>query len=283
MKYTSFDFMLRISFCVVVLSLLVGDNPALKAQNRAEWMLVFSDEFNQRNGDSPDEKYWSCPPRGWSIWNRWISDSKRVAFIKNGKLVCRAIRNTENPQDTALMLTGAVETRNKFSFKYGRIEVRAKTNLYAGNFPAIWLLPQSQEVPHPYGGEIDLFESFGTHKDVYQTVHSHWTVDLKHTTPPNRFIKNWVYVNRWHVYGLEWSEDKLVFEIDGEKTGEYRKSSDVAALANGQWPFGQPFYIILNQSVLSKGSWAGGPDLRQIYETQFDWVRVYKRKYASVR
>jgi beta-glucanase (GH16 family) len=262
----------------LVLLTLVSDTFLASVKAQENYVLVFADEFNQKNGSQPDAKFWSSSPRGRSLWNRWISDSKEVAFIKSGRLVCRAIRNTVNPADTALMLTGAVETRNKFSFKYGKIEVRAKTNLHVGNFPAIWLLPQPPAQPHPYSGEIDICETFGTHKDAYQTAHSHWTVDLNHRSPKNGFVKNGVSVNRWHVYSLEWSEDNLVFKVDGEVTGVYLKSKDKEALENGQWPFDHPFYIILNQSVMVKNSRAGALDLNYVYETQFDWVRVYKKK-----
>lgn len=275
--------MFRNLICFIFLSLFVGDVPSVKAQSQnIEWQLVFSDEFNQKNGTQLDSTKWSCSPRGWSTWNRWISDSKRLAFIRNGKLVCRAIRNAENPKDTALMLTGAVETRNKFSFQYGKIEVRAKTNLHEGNFPAIWLMPQPPAPRHPLGGEIDIFESYGTHRDACQTVHSHWTLDLKQNdNPKNTFARHYFDISKWHVYGVEWTPTQLIFLIDDEVTGVYVKSADTEALANGQWPFDHPFYIILNQSLGKQNAWYGAPDPHYVYETQFDWMRVYQKKNAK--
>ena len=41
----------------------------------------------------------------------------------------------------ATMLTGAVDTRSSFAFQYGKIELRMRTNMLPGNFPAAWLLP----------------------------------------------------------------------------------------------------------------------------------------------
>lgn len=63
----------------------------------------------------------------------WLSDSKDVAFIRNHKLVCCAIKNT-NPADTAAMITGSVKTMGKFSFQYGKIEVSLRTRKHIGNF-----------------------------------------------------------------------------------------------------------------------------------------------------
>jgi glycosyl hydrolase family 16 len=63
--------------------------------------------------------------------------------------------------------------------------------------------------------------------------------------------------------------------VDGELVGSAPKSTDSDALANGQWPYTKPFYLILNQSV-GDGSWASSPDPNFVYETRFDWVRVYQ-------
>lgn len=266
---------------VILVFLLLSDATDNMAQSSTDkdYQLVFSDEFDLPNGSTPNPRYWSCSSRLSCTWARWISHSPRVAYIKNGKLVCRAIRNTFMPSDTAKMLTGAVETQNKFSFKYGKIEVRMKTNLHTGNFPAAWLMPEPPAPNHPDGGEIDIFESFGKNDLAHHTVHTHWTLKLNQTKPSNSFNKK-INVKRWHVYGLEWTPNQLIFSIDGKTTGVYMKSSDENALKNGQWPFDRPFYIILNQSLRQFGpsSYGGAPDLSYTYETQFDWVRVFQKK-----
>ena len=120
-----------------ILNLLLGvivlssDTTPLKAQE-VEWRLVFSDEFNQPNGSQPDPAKWNRAMRNPSIWARWNSNSDKVVFIKNGSLVCRAIPNKVEPSDTAKMLTGGVNTMNKFEFQYGKVEVRMKTNFTRG-------------------------------------------------------------------------------------------------------------------------------------------------------
>ena len=57
------------------------------------------------------------------------------------------------------MITGAKETRDNFSFTYGKVEVRLKTNLHRGNFPAAWMMPQPPCDGWPNAGEIDIFDS----------------------------------------------------------------------------------------------------------------------------
>ncbi len=67
------------------------------------------------------------------------------------------------------------------------IEVRVKTNLHVGNFPAIWLMPQPPADPNLECGEIDVLETFGTHNDTFHSVHTHRTANLEHTVPKNQF------------------------------------------------------------------------------------------------
>ena len=88
-------------------------------------------------------------------------------------------------------------------------------------------------------------------------------------------------VEEWHVYGLEWSEDEILWTVDGELVGHYEKSKDSYALESGQWPFTKPFYIILNQSV-GMGTWAANPDVDFTYETRFDYVRVFQKKETGI-
>ena len=49
-----------------------------------KYVLVFSDEFNLPNGSQPDSAKWSRCQRYDSQWNRWITSSKDVVFIKDG-------------------------------------------------------------------------------------------------------------------------------------------------------------------------------------------------------
>ena len=240
------------------------------------YQLVFADEFNQPDGSIPDPTVWRVSTRRKSTWNRWISNSPDVAFIEGGHLVCRAIPNPDTSTDDVPMITGSVETQGLFSFTYGKVEIRLRTNPYKGNFPAAWMMPQPPCQTWPNSGEIDIFEAIDAQNTSYHTIHSHWSYDLGHKSDPQSSFSKSVTVGEWHVYGLEWTEDKLIFTVDGVVTGTYPRSTNENALTNGQWPFEHPFYLILNQSV-GDGSWAKAADTSHIYETRFDYVRVYQR------
>ena len=243
-------------------------------RDKGKYVLVFRDEFNLPDGSQPDTAIWNRAPRANNMWAKWNSDSKKVAFIRKGKLVCRAIPNT-NPNDTARMLTGAVFTKYKFAFQYGRIEVKMRTNLRKGNFPAAWLMVKNPGNPYRYG-EMDLIEYFGDEGIARQTMHSHRTAILKKNDQKTVFMTKSIDRGQWHVYGLEWTPQALTTFIDGKVTGCYPKSDDPVKLQEGQWSFDGSFFLILNQS-LGYGNWHE-PDYGATYETEFDWVRIYQKK-----
>ena len=249
--------------------------------SEAQYQLVFSDDFNQKDGTQPDPKVWQRSVRGTSRWNRWISNSPEVVFIRKGSLVCRAIPNTHEQGDTAAMLTGSVDTRGTFAFQYGKIELRMRTNFQPGNFPAAWLLPKQPAAPHPYSGEIDIVEFYGLNPEAYHTAHSFWTTDPRQAEMPRHQFHEEVDATQWHVYGLEWNSRQLTWTVDGEVVGTYKRLNTKKARKGLQWPYDHPFYIILNQSVGDQ-TWtptmSKAPKLNATYETEFDWVRVYALK-----
>ena len=109
------SFMLALSF------LLCSDTAMVWAKKKnPKFKLVFREEFNLPDGSQPNPKLWSRVPRAKNLWAKWNSDTADVVFIRNGRLVCRVIPNT-NPADTAMMLAGAVFTKHKFAFKYGML------------------------------------------------------------------------------------------------------------------------------------------------------------------
>lgn len=241
------------------------------ATSRSEYVLVFSDEFNKPDGTLPDPEVWTpCVRRPKVTWARFLSNSPKVAFIQDGNLVLRAIPNPDRLTDDVDMLTGGINSSQKFAFRYGRIECRALVNPFIGNFPAIWMMPKTA-LAWPKGVEIDIFEQINTEQKAYSTVHSAWTKshpDETHSGNVN------LPMNRYHIYALEWEKDVLTFFADGKQVYQYKKQNDSQA----QWPFDKSdFYLILNQSV-GDGTWAKMPDVMHTYEMRIDWIRVYQKK-----
>ena len=240
------------------------------------WKFTWGDEFDTDGLIRPDAAKWGVPSRYNSAWNRYIADSEEVSYVSQGNYVARCIANPNTTEDNAEMISGAIQSRSKYSFLYGRVESRIKTTPHTGNFPAFWLMPQEQPDGWPKNGEIDIMEQINTQNVAHQNIHTNWSYNLgKKSDPPSSGSCS-VNMTQWHDYALEWDAKQLRWFVDGSRVFSYaKKSTDADALSKGQWPFDHEFYIILNQSV-GNGSWASNPDKSFQYETLFDYVRVYQ-------
>lgn len=257
----------------------------------AEYKLAFGDEFNTADNSQPDSKYWSRS--GWAhpTWKRYTAQTTegqlKTGWIEDGKLVLRCVKNNFDAEvdgkgNKLEMISGAVETANKVTFTYGKVEGRLKTTAHSGNFPAFWMMPNTDTYGGwPSSGEIDIFEQINNENKSYHTIHSHWANGagdggLGNSNNPTKGGTSATTTGEYHVYGLEWTKTLLKWFVDGKQVFSYAKSTNQDALNKKQWPFDKPFYLILNQSV-GNGSWAANRDLDFTYETKFDWVRVYQK------
>lgn len=258
----------------------------------AEYKLAFGDEFNTADFTQPNEAYWSRSEWAHPAWKRFTAQTKagqeKTGWIEDGKLVLRCVKNEfadEKRGDNGSkleMISGAVESADKITFTYGKVEGRLKTTAHSGNFPAFWMMPnKSTYGGWPDSGEIDIFEQINNENTSYHTIHSHWANGksdggLGQSGNPQKGGTSATTTGDYHVYGLEWTENMLTWFVNGKKVFSYAKSTNQDDLDQKQWPFDKPFYLILNQSV-GNGGWAANPDLNFTYETKFDWVRVYQK------
>ena len=241
----------------------------------------FVDEFDNPDGSQPNDKVWSRTVRRHPTWARFHSNSSLTVFVQNGELVCRAMATPDSLKakgEDKEFITGGVRTEGRYTFRYGRAEARIFTTPHSGNFPAFWMMPAKSKKGWPHEGEIDIWEQINNENNAYHTLHSNWTFNLKHKNDPmSHFVKGGLDYSRYHTFAVEWTPTTITWSVDGKEVGTAVKSTDSDALANGQWPYTEPFYLILNQSV-GDGSWAAKPDLNFVYETRFDWVRVYQTR-----
>ena len=237
--------------------------------SQPEWRLVWEENFDQINDFDP--AVWSKIPRGTADWNNYMSDFDSLYEMRNGNLVLRGIQNLTQPQDTAPILTGGVYTKGKMGFMDGRLEIKAKLNGATGAWPAFWLLPQ--EGQWPMGGEIDIMERLNYDNIAYQTVHSHYTYDLGFKTTPPQGSTGPIHPEAYNVYAVEMYADSLCFFINDQHTFTYPR---IETDQEGQFPFHQPFYLLLDMQL--GGSWVGAVDPTELpVEMSIDWVRFYQK------
>ena len=249
-----------------------------EADGTEEYKLRFADEFDGKDYSLPDAGVWHNCTRESPTWKRFTAQTaegqQKTAFIRDGKLVTRCIKNTIAEEGDVEMISGAIESSDKMYFTYGRVEGRLRTTPHVGNFPAFWLMPQDNSAGWPNAGEIDIWEQIDTENKTYHTVHTHCTYDL-HLALPNSGSTH-TNAADYHVITLDWTPELLTWYVDGTKAFSYAKTKQSYLLEKGQWPYDKPFYLILNQSV-GNGSWAKNCDVNFEYETLFDYVRLYQK------
>ncbi len=244
-------------------------------QEEPEETILFVDDFDTDGIPDPDK--WVLSKRGGSDWNDEMSESHDQAYVEDGKLVLVAEKVDGEYR------AGGIETNGKFDFTFGKVEVRARIPRHPdGAFPAIWMMPNKFIYPGwPDCGEIDIMEHIKQEPHIHQTLHTHYTYTLGIKDPGTSITKVLDYQD-WNTYGVEWTEDKLTFLVNGVETFSYPNLRLENEAEMKQWPFTKDasFYLILNMGLGGDrpGSWAGpidDDDLPAVMEV--DWVKVTKK------
>lgn len=264
------------AFLLVVLWSFTNCN-SIQAQSKFN-KLVWADEFN--NTGLPDSSKWSydkgrgCPQScGWGNNELQYYTQGRLenARVENGHLVIEA--HKENFED-AKYTSARLASKNKGDWKYGRIEVKAKLPAGRGMWPAIWMLPTKWEYGGwPHSGEIDIMENVGYWPDsLFATVHT-GAFNHRQGTQVGKAISVNDLSTAFHVYSIEWMDDKIIFLIDGKEYHRFTNSRKGSA----EWPFDKEFHLLLNIAV--GGNWGGkfGVDDGIFPQRmEIDYVRVYQ-------
>lgn len=234
--------MKRLLSIILIFSCFTG---SITAQEHRRYALIWHDEFNS---GVLDQQVWSKIWRSRADWAIHMSPAEALYAFEDGSLVLRGMENDFLPNDTAAFLTGGVWSRYKKSFGFGRLDIRAKFDVAQGFWPAIWMLPAlNKAVDWPYGGEIDIMEHFRDNLFVNQTVHSHYTVNLRRRNNPSQVAYPSYNEGQYNTYSMERFQDSLVFFVNGRRTLNYPRYHDGV---DGQFPFSQhDFYLILDAQL----------------------------------
>jgi beta-glucanase (GH16 family)/Tfp pilus assembly protein PilF len=256
-----------------------------RRNEQTKWELVWEDNFNNGYLDTThwskiglfSTPKWKMPKEKWRDNTgcfRYITDTDdRVVQFDAENILLRGIVNNDTINgDPRPMLTGGIYSYNKFAFQYGRIEVRAKLDPAHGAWPAIWMLSEKDIYPDQNNGEMDIMERLNHDSFAYQTTHNHATITLKQETP-KKYNTGKIDPSGYNTYSVSWYPDKLVYAINGIETITYPK---VAGGNTYQWPFDQPFYLIIDQQL--EGSWPGKvTNLKELpINMTVDWVKLYQ-------
>ena len=264
---------MRVSYflALFLISFLGCERDDFQKLDQRNWQAVWSDEFNDPAGTSPDESKWTYDigtgQDGWgnNELQSYTNNPANVSMDGEGNLVITAIRSGNN------FTSARIKTQGLFAQKYGRFEARLKTPYGPGLWPAFWMLGENIETtPWPQCGEIDIMELRGQEPHII-----HGSIHGPGYSGGNPVSRSYSLINSrfdtdYHIYAIEWDENKIDFFVD-DYLYQRIKRSDVP----GEWVYDQPFFIILNVAV--GGNYVGFPTAQTPFPQKMiiDYVRVY--------
>jgi beta-glucanase (GH16 family) len=226
--------------------------------------LIWSDEFDTPGAPNSSKWGYDIGAGGWGNNESQYYTNRTVNAIVSGgtlKIIAKAENFSGSSYTSARLVS-----KDKFSFKYGKIEIRAKLPAGIGTWPAIWMLGNNfTTAGWPACGEIDIMEHRGSELNkIFATLHypGHSggsgvgsTVNITNAT------------TEFHIYTAEWTDASIKFYADNQLFHTF--------LNNGSLPFNQNFFFILN--IAMGGNFAGSIDPAFTSASmEIDYIRVYQ-------
>ena len=249
------------------------------------YSLIWSDEFD---GTALSSENWGIETgygsNGWGNdeWQLYTNSPNNID-VSNGNLTISA--QCSNPPScgkrNGTISSARINTLNKFSFKYGKVEARLKPPVGKGAWPAFWMLGKNfPNVGWPNSGEVDIMEMHNLYSNANTT---HFTVHYCDDAISNPCVYNpgWQYDSQYksfpyslgddyHIFSAEWDEDGITGKIDGVQY--FYKAIDPVTMDE----FLKEFFMILN--IAMGGTLGGTPDATTTWPQTMmvDYVRVYE-------
>ena len=252
------------------------------AQTPDNWKLVWSDEFDKDGRPDPakwtyetgfvrnQELQWYQPENAWCEKGLLIIEGRRER--KKNPNFNPESRNWGASREYAEYTSACLITKGIASWRYGRLEMRARIDARPGLWPAFWTL--GVEGRWPNNGEIDIMEYYRG----MLLANLIWAGPVRTTSftrrKPITSFADTEWSSKFHVWRMDWDENRAVISVDGEVLND----SDLNQTANpdGKNGFRQAHYILLNLAI---GGTAGGDPSATDFPARFevDYVRIYQK------
>jgi len=248
---------------------------AQSAYNAPEgYTLVWQDEFDKGSELNSDDWTHEVKGSGWvnnelqNYVNHKTPEGNLVTEIRNGKLRITALK------ENGKVYSGRVYAKVKSGWTYGYIEASIKLPKGKGTWPAFWMMPVNFR-SWPADGEIDIMEEVGYHPNyVSSSLHANAHVHTNNTQVTHEMFCQGAE-DEFHTYAILWTAKNITTYVDGKVQLSY----DNKGKGRDDWPYDDPFYVILN--LAWGGSWGGaqGVDESALPITmEIEYVRVFQKK-----
>ncbi|WP_304197696.1 glycoside hydrolase family 16 protein [Flavobacterium alvei] len=224
---------------------------------------VWGDEFDVDGAPNSSKWGYDLGAGGWGNNEpQYYTNRLDNAIVQGGvlKIITKKETYSGSSYTSARLLS-----KGKFSFKYGKVEFRAKMPSGGGTWPALWMLGDNIDTASwPACGEIDVMEHLGNQMNkIYGTLHypghSGATADGSTTMISNADTE-------FHLYSVDWRADYIKFYVDNQLFKTFANTAST--------PFNDKFFLIINCAI--GGNFGGTIDPNFVSSTfEIDYVRVY--------
>jgi beta-glucanase (GH16 family) len=254
---------------------VLQDAAAQSAYNAPEgYTLVWQDEFDKGSELNPDDWTHEVKNAGWvnhelqNYVNHKTPEGNLVTEVRGGKLRITALK------ENGKVYSGRVYAKVREGWQYGYIEASIKLPKGKGTWPAFWMMPVNFH-SWPADGEIDIMEEVGYHPNyVSSSLHANAHVHSNNTQITHEMLCQGAE-GEFHTYAILWTSKNITTYVDGKVQLTY----DNRGLGRDDWPYDDPFYVILN--LAWGGDWGGaqGVDESALPATmEIDYVRVFQKR-----
>ncbi|XP_065362515.1 gram-negative bacteria-binding protein 3-like [Calliphora vicina] len=270
---------------------------------RCSGQIIFEDKFK---GLSLDSSKWTVerriPQQPDYEFNMYLNDVAEVLQVHKGKLIItpkptiqhyrKEVYNTSFSLGSSCtgkvdsdecvfqprphnklnpLITAQIKTKDKFSFKYGKVAIKAKVPSAMWVYPQLWLEPSKLI----YGGNL-------YHSGQMRVAHTIVNVDeivlqgglILNSNEPWRSVKmcqhhqTKLHLSQdFHLYELTWTPDVIAIAVDGEEYCRLEMKEEAQAFKNlaisdeflpnrellkegSNWaPFDQEFYLTVGCGI----------------------------------
>lgn len=199
-------------------------------------------------------------------------DHPENLYFDNGLVIKATV------DENQVVKSARINTKSKFYFKYGKIDIIAKIPKGKGTWCALWMMPQESVYGRwPKSGEIDIMEHVGNELDkIYTCIH---TESYNHTKLEQYYhdYKEPNISDDFHTFSLEWDENHIRYFLDGSLMHTYQKGEDNKDTSEKGWPFDQSFYLIINLAI--GGTLGGKVDIKDFPQSFIiKDIKVYQKQ-----
>ncbi|MBQ9977124.1 MAG: hypothetical protein IJP21_00855 [Clostridia bacterium] len=279
----------------------------MKLEDLKDYKLVWSDEFD---GNSLDNTKWDLSETDVEKQDEEgntalvFKDGEKLIKVDDGKLILSSYYDEENK---VYVSHKSVNTKEKMSFKYGYLEVRAKMPFIPGTTTTLWAYAKDAigsekdavyySRMHVFGhkgffawlsSEIEkVYENYDENHPFYEekmsNVDSSKRAQSLGLNTPDSYHEQYVteVMEEYKTYGFLWTPDEVVFTADGHVLTRMKLTQDFLR-PSGVEGFRKPHYLefatnfFITEHV--KGNRITPERAARKIPFEIDYIRLYQKQ-----